>query len=114
MIYCFVHAPNKDGWTGELVLALAKKSGKFRLADIQSIIRELYPDDDPDIFHYDQDVSEEKFKIYLERHDDGKMQRRSLYGSLEEMRRDDWEKSIIKRYPKIFFVYNPKHKETDK
>lgn len=114
MIYCFVHAPNNQGWTGELVLALAKKTGKFRLADVQTIIRELYPDDDPDIFHYDQHVTESQYQKFIERHDAGKKQRRSLYGSLEEMHHDEWEKSIIKRYPKMFFVYNPKHKDVVK
>lgn len=111
MTYCFVHAPNSGGWSGELVLALVKKAGKFRLSDVQTIIRDLYPGDDPDSFHYDQNVPEEHIEKYLARKDAGLMQRRSLYGSLEEMHHDEWEKTMMKKYPNLFFLYNPKRKE---
>ena len=108
MVYCFVHAPNNMAWNGELVLALRKNIGRFRLKDVQTIIELMYPDDDPDMFHYDNNVAEEKAKVFLLRKHKGYVQRRSLYGSYEDLHYDEWEKTFKERYPDIFFLYNPR------
>ena len=114
MKYCFVHAPNSDGWNGELVLALRKNRGDFRLHDVQIIMRDLYPNDDVDSWHYDNNVSENKIAEYLTRKEKGFMQRRSIYGTYEDLHFDEWEKSMIKKYPNIFWLYNPAKKNGKK
>jgi hypothetical protein len=112
--YCFVHAPTSEGWEGELVLVLRRRNrndGKatFRLADVQTIIEHLFPDDSPDAFLYNENVTEDQLEVYLSRKEQGLMQRRSIYNTYEEMYFEEWERNILKKYPDIYFLKGSKH-----
>jgi hypothetical protein len=107
--WCFVHAPtDHNGWSGEIVLVFRKLKGKFKMVDIHKMISHIFPDDDPDMFDYDLQVPAERVKTFFERKKVGKMQRMSAFGTFEELYYDEWEKTIIKKYPDIYFLNSHK------
>jgi len=101
MMHCFVHAPNKNGWNGEVLLHLEKANGSFREKEVRNIFESLYPNDDFYSMHYHPDPTVTQVSSYLLRRENGLMQRISVVKSYEDLSFEDWVEGIRKHYPYI-------------
>ena len=99
MIHCFVHAPNKNGWQGEILLHIEKDSGNFKQAIVRKLFNSIYDADDFDDMCYDPTPTPDQVAAYLLRRENGMMQRLSVYKSYEDLSFDDWIKGLRKNYP---------------
>lgn len=98
MTVCFVHAPLDNGWNGEILLVLNKREGHFRLKDVERMVSKIYTEHDKDSFHYDNNVALDRVKDWNERKERAMMQRRSAYGTYEDLYFDEWIKGISRHY----------------
>lgn len=100
MFYCFIHAPIDNGWNGELLLALEKKT-HFRVAEVEKLCGLLFPNEDFCSLYYDDKVFPDRLNAYQLRRERGMMQRISISGTYEDLHFDEWIKALTKHYPHL-------------
>lgn len=101
MTVCFVHAPNVNGWNGELLLVKERDSGHFKVSHLERICNALFPNDDFSTFHFDANVAEPRVTEYRLRREKGFLQRISAHGTYEDLHLDEWIKGVKKHYPEL-------------
>lgn len=94
MVYCFVHAPIRNGWSGEILFVKKKQEGVFHEDDIRKLCAQLYPQEEWDDLIWTPHPSLDDIEAYLTRREKGMMQRISTSKTFEDLHFDEWVRAI--------------------
>lgn len=103
MNYCFVYAPLKKRWAGELLLAHHDEN-EIDMDDVEQAIKLFYPREKWESLVVESNAPLNRVEQYMQRREEGKLQRMTASGTYEEIHVDEWIKAVGRHYPHAAIV----------
>lgn len=100
MVYCFVYAPIKRRWAGEL-LYVARDETAVYMDHVEEVCSKLFYKDKFHTFITEPNAPEQRVSNYLLRREHGMLQRMTASGTYEDLHFDEWCKAVGKHYPEL-------------